>query len=198
MSEFINLNYYFRVDTQDYQLVLKQGFFENHKTNGEYGKGIYIVDDKKINLTNKNIILNVDLATVDNILFVENYESLLYNYIINSYSNNPIDSDFKMRKKIEDEYLKNGKTSLIGNKYLKKYAVSHNLNGIKIKNEGIMVLYDISNIRFIRLYDENLKTLRNFEAPNPNYSILWGDDTDSNLNENIIDSDGDDIVWGNF
>lgn len=197
MGKFINLNYFFRADTQDYQLILKKGFFDNHKTNGKYGKGIYIVDDKKINLTNKNVILNIDLASVDDILFVESYDILLKRYIYKSYEdpNNP-----NIITKPETDFDNYGITSYIGNKYIKKYAINHNLNGIKIQNEGTMILYNYTNVRYIRIYNEDLKTLRSYSAPNLNLNsaILWGNDNDSNPDENILTNDDDDIVWGNF
>jgi len=181
MAELINLNYFFRSDNVDYQLILKRGFFDNHKTIGEYGKGIYLTDKKEINLSGKNIILNVDLKNTDDILFVETYESLLKNYIPNAYN----------------EYILTGRTSIIGKKYIKKYAEVNGLNGIKIKNENILVLYNVNNIKRIVLFDENLKTLRNYSIPTETKEILVKYDENSD-NEKLTDNDDNDILYDNF
>lgn len=197
MAEFINLNYFFRADFADYELILKKGFFDNHETNGEYGKAIYLFDNKNINPNNKNIILNVDLLNIDNILFVESYDLLITHYIA---SNNP---------QIINECKILGRTSILGNRYIKKFALNNGLSGIKIKDENILVLYNTKNIRIIRLYDEDLKTLRNYTpTASPAYAILHGpelpmtnpNDTDEHnkTGSPIVDENGNIITWGLF
>lgn len=181
-TEFINLNYFFRADLNDYQLIIKRGFFENHKTNSDYGKAIYLTDDKNINLNNKNIILNVDLNDIENILYVPTYDFFLQNYIPDLYK----------------KFLNVGRTTQIGNK-IQNFLINNNFNGIKIKNENLLVLYNNKNIRFIRLFDENLKTLRNFSSVSLSNFILYGDDTNpNNVNYPIKDNDDNKLLHGNF
>ena len=195
MAEFINLNYYFRADIYDYQLILDEGFFDNHKTNGIYGKAIYLVDDRNINLNGKNVILNVDLSDIDGILFVETYDQLLQHYIFPEFSRS--EKDFKQF----------GRSSIFGNRYICRFINKFNLNGIKVKNENILILINNKNIRFIRLYDEELKTLRDYAAPDPTFMILQGptdpsisinDGEYSKQGEGIIDENGDTITHGTF
>lgn len=186
-NNYVTLNYFFRCDSYDTQLLLSRGFFENHKTRGNYGKAIYLTNLRDNNLNGKSVILNVDLRDIKDLLFVDTVDNLLKHYIFPSYTN------------AQSEFDKTGLTPRFGQKYILPYIVSNNFNGLRIVNENLLILYNYKNVKIIRLYDEELKTLRIYSAPLFDYSILYGDDQDvNNVDLPLTDENSDIIIWGDF
>lgn len=176
MTEFITLNYYFRCDSYDTELILSRGFMKNHKTNGNLGLAIYLTDLIENNLNGKSIILNVDLSDINGILFVKDIDELIYQYI--------------QSPKLIELYEKDGLNSSLGNKYILPFIKDNNFNGLRIINDNLLILLNNKNIKFIRIYDEELKTIRVYSAPEETRYII--DD------ENKIFADHNDnkLIWG--
>lgn len=47
-----------------------------------------------------------------------------------------------------------GKTARLGTKYIQKYMIANGYSGLKITSENLLVLYDTSNVKYIKVYDK--------------------------------------------
>lgn len=141
----INLDYYFRTDIYELNNIINKGLsFDYLKTAREYGFALYLTDKTSINLNNKNVILDVHFKNVDNILVVTNFEELKTTWLIpntnadiSSYINN------------------NGKNERLGTKFVEPIlATTLGYNGVRITSENLLVLYNTSNIKNIKVNEK--------------------------------------------
>jgi hypothetical protein len=198
-----NLDYYFRTDSYELDNIISKGLaFDYYKMSKEYGFCLYLTDKPKINLTNKNIVLQVHFKNLDNILVVKNFQELLNDHLLKVVCNAVDNIDITHAPaEIKDiggafvtlhpgdviglgnqtnvqentlylfvgvgvplqryvditSYINSfGINDRIGTKVIQKFMMAKGYSGLKDISQNLMVLYDTSNIRYIKVYDNKI------------------------------------------
>lgn len=183
----MSLQYYYNTNINEVNNLLTNGFiYDYYKIQTTYGKGIYLTSNKQQTSKN-NIILSVQIKSLDNILIVDNYDNLISNFFttkitidinvnINSVNNDIINvgdiilltgqndvsqnghyiyigRNLPLLKVIDiNNYIINTENKyIVGEKHIKPLLQLRGYNGIKILRENILILYNINEIKNIKI-----------------------------------------------
>lgn len=136
----LQLNYYYQTDLYQVATAISNKLqFSHFDSQSFYGTGLILNLSNKLLPINKNILLEVNLESLDNILIVKNFEDLL-TVMNNSLANQNIS--------------KFGKTTKFGDKYVKTYALNNLYKAIKVNGENLLIIFDKQIINTVKIYAE--------------------------------------------
>lgn len=180
-KDFIILNYYYQSNKKEIDIILNRGFLDYHNTRSIFGYCLELTSVKRDN--NVNFVLNVDLKNVDNLIFVQSRQQI-------------IDFVLTYVPGAQVEFDNNGLTNNFG-KFVTQFVKLNGLNGFKIIDENLLVLYNYKNIDYIGLLDIEKKIInpQNYPPDPLTHFILQGNVF--GMNANIEDHEGNSLVYGN-
>ena len=134
----VQLNYYYQTDLYQVSAALTSKLnFIHFDSQSIYGTGLILQLSNRLQPINKNILLEVNLLSIDDVLVVKNFEDLLI-IINNSLATQSLN--------------KFGKTNKFGDKYIKPYMINHSYKALKIYNDDVCIIYNKEIINTVKIY----------------------------------------------
>ncbi len=134
----LQLNYYFQTDLYQVSTALLNKLNFNHFDSASiYGTGLILNITNKLLPINKNVLLEVNLISLDDVLIVKNFEDLLT----------------VMNNSLANQYVtKFGRTNKFGDKYVKPYMINNNYDALKVNADNMLIIYDKQIINTVEIY----------------------------------------------
>lgn len=136
----------FKTDVYNAPLLLKDGLtYDYHRSIGNMGKCFYLYDDGLIEtVRDKPITLKVKMKDLNNINIYNSFLQFMNTDLV-TYNNN------------SQQYLTDfGRTDRFGEKYVVPFANANDVNGIWIKNENTLYLYNNLNVEVVYVNETGL------------------------------------------
>jgi hypothetical protein len=132
----LQLDYYFQTDIYQVSAAISSKLqFPHFESQSKYGTGLLLSTNPNIQPTNKNILLDVKLVSLDDVLVVKNFEDLLT----------------VMNNSLAGQYVnKFGRTNRFGDKYVIPYMISNDIKALKVISEQIFMIYNTSIINTVK------------------------------------------------